>query len=155
MASEAEIRPVRTHEEYLAALRVRVAVFVDEQQGPLDDEPDAWDASARHFVVLDDGQIVGTARLYQPRFGVGKIGRVALLPEVRGRGWGARLLAAVLDQARALGFAEVILDAQTGATAFYERFGFAPEGEEWIEAGIPHRRMRLPLNHPTGQPTIP
>ena len=142
-AMQPEIRPIHNHVEFLAALEVRVAVFVDEQGGPPEDEPDAWDSTARHWVVVSEGRIVGTARLYQPARGVGKIGRVALLPESRGRGWGRLLMEELLAQAQALGFREVILDAQSAAAAFYEPFGFAPEGEEFLDAGIPHRRMRL------------
>jgi predicted GNAT family N-acyltransferase len=89
--------------------------------------------------------VVGTARLYHPEPGVGKIGRVALLPEFRGRGWGERLVRELVAHARACGCREAVLDAQTQACSFYARFGFRPEGEEWVEAGIPHRRMRLAL----------
>jgi predicted GNAT family N-acyltransferase len=142
---EPEIRPIRNRYEYLDALRVRVAVFVEEQRGPLDEEPDAWDDSAHHFVVLVQGRIVGTARLYQPERGTGKIGRVALLPEYRGRRWGVRLLEELLASARGLGFREVILDAQVAALPLYQRFGFVPEGEQFDDAGIPHQRMRLSL----------
>jgi predicted GNAT family N-acyltransferase len=143
METRPEIRPVVGHEELLAALEVRVRVFVEEQHGPLEDEPDAWDAAAGHFIVFWEGRAVGAARLYQPRWGVGKIGRVALLPECRGRGWGAQLVEALLARARALGLRVVVLDAQTAALPFYERFGFTAEGEEFMDAGIPHRRMRL------------
>jgi predicted GNAT family N-acyltransferase len=145
MSGPPEIRPVTCHREWLDALQVRREVFVHEQDGPPEDEPDAWDDAARHFIVHADGSVVGTARLYQPERGVGRVGRVALLPECRGRGWGALLLQAVLDHARALGFREVRLHAQSYACPFYERFGFVPVGQEFMEAGIPHREMRLIL----------
>lgn len=139
------IRPVETHAEYLAALRVRTAVFVEEQGGAAEDEPDEWDTCAQHFVVLDGGCVVGTGRLYHPARDVAKIGRVALLAPYRGRGWGVLLMEKLMAHARALGFPDAILDSQTHACPFYERFGFAPEGEEFLDAGIPHRRMRLRL----------
>lgn len=137
-----EIRPINGYEEFRQALRVRVAVFVDEQGGPLTDEPDAWDSAARQFVVIDGERVVGTARIYHPARGVAKIGRVCLLPEYRGIGWGKQLMAALLQHAWALGVREVMLDAQTAAIPFYERFGFVPVGEDFMDAGIPHRRMR-------------
>ena len=143
-----EIRRASSGAELEAALAVRVAVFVDEQGGPASDEPDEWDAEARHYLVVSDGGVVGTARLYSPEPGVAKIGRVALLPEWRGRGWGALLLEHLLGEARsgAFGaFREVVLHAQTSACPFYERFGFRPEGDEFIEGGIAHVRMRLRL----------
>jgi predicted GNAT family N-acyltransferase len=39
----------------------------------------------------------------------------------------------------------VLLHAQTQAEAFYRRFGFVPEGEEFMEARIAHRAMRKAL----------
>lgn len=140
-----EIRPARDRAEVAEALAVRVAVFVDEQGGPPEDEPDAWDDAARHWVVRDGGRVVGTARLYHPGHAVAKIGRVALLPAYRRRGWGTRLLEEVLAAARGLGCTEAVLDAQAGAVSLYAALGFQAEGPEFQEAGIPHRRMRRTL----------
>lgn len=142
---EPEIRPVRSDAEFQEALAVRIRVFVDEQGGPLTDEPDAWDPEARHFLVRDGELTVGTARLYVPWPGIGKIGRVALLEGYRRRSWGGRLLAHLVDAARAMELAAVVLDAQAAAIPFYERFGFRSEGEQFMDAGIPHQRMRLEL----------
>lgn len=136
------IRPIRNEAEFQQALEVRIRVFVTEQHGPLADEPDAWDPQAQHFIVQAQGKTVGTARLYQPYPGTAKIGRVALLPEYRGRGWGARLLQTLLQAAQAQEFTQIILDAQVHAQPFYTRLGFLPEGEEFLDAGIPHIRMR-------------
>jgi len=140
-----EIRLIRDRAEREAALAVRVAVFVREQGGPAEDEPDAWDDAARHFVVVVGGRVVGTGRLYHPAPGTAKLGRIALLPEHRGRGLGRALLTELLATARALGCHEAILDAQAGVLGFYEGLGFAAEGPVFIEGGLPHRRMRLPL----------
>lgn len=141
------LREVQTAGEWESALAVRIAVFVDEQGGPADDEPDRYDPECRHFVVEAAGHIVGTARLfpYDPEAGIGKIGRIALLPEVRGRGWGRLLLKFMLDRAREAGYTVAILDAQTYLLAFYEAEGFVAEGEVFMDGGIPHRRMRRRL----------
>ena len=37
------------------------------------------------------------------------------------------------------------LSAQTHAIAFYRRYGFEVVSEEYLDAGIPHRMMRLLL----------
>ena len=39
------------------------------------------------------------------------------------------------------GFNKIKLGAQTTAIPFYEHLGFVPEGEEFLDAGIPHRAM--------------
>ncbi|MEE2978078.1 MAG: GNAT family N-acetyltransferase, partial [Pseudomonadota bacterium] len=52
---------------------------------------------------------------------------------------------ALIDKAQSLGYRELILNAQTHAMPFYSRAGFTAEGEEFEEAGIPHRTMRRVL----------
>jgi predicted GNAT family N-acyltransferase len=143
MAGAPIIRPIASHEEYEAALEVRRAVFVREQAGPPEEEPDAWDVSALHFVVLDDARVVGAARLYSPQSDVTKLGRICLLPEARGRGWGVLLMEELLHHAAAFSMNRIVLDAQTYAVGFYERFGFIAVGEEFLDAGTPHLRMEL------------
>jgi predicted GNAT family N-acyltransferase len=56
------------------------------------------------------------------------------------------LLEAVVAAAQARGHRVLRLSAQTHAAGFYERAGFAPVGDEYEEAGIPHRAMQKNLN---------
>jgi predicted GNAT family N-acyltransferase len=143
MSADPVIREIAGPAEWEAALALRIAVFVDEQGGPLSDEPDAWDPQARHWIVLEHERIVGVARVYEPYPGTAKIGRVAIAEGARGRGYGNALMVALVEWCRAKRFAEVILDAQEYAIPFYERLGFTSEGDPFMDAGIPHRRMRL------------
>jgi len=142
----ARIRLVETDAERDACFQVRMRVFVEEQGVPAWEELDAWDESADHFLAQVGGEIVGTARLVDLGGGKGKIGRVAVLPEHRGAGIGRELMRAVMEA----GFRRhsvLVLDAQLPVIAFYERLGFQAEGEVFLDAGIPHRRMtcsRLP-----------
>jgi len=55
------------------------------------------------------------------------------------------VLQALIGAARERGDSEVILNAQTHAEKFYAAHGFAREGEEFMEAGIPHITMRAAL----------
>jgi hypothetical protein len=73
---------------------------------------------------------------------------MAVLKAWRGKGVGGAILEALMDEARALGWPEVTLNAQTHAMPFYASYGFEAFGEEFIEAGIPHRRMRKTLGAP-------
>jgi predicted GNAT family N-acyltransferase len=59
----------------------------------------------------------------------------------RGTGVGGALLQGLMAQARSRGERQVALSAQTQAAAFYQRHGFAIEGEEFFEAGIRHINM--------------
>jgi predicted GNAT family N-acyltransferase len=119
---------------------VRRAVFVVEQSVPEDLEWDEHDAEAVHALASTAaGAPIGTGRVLRD----GRIGRMAVLSEWRGRGIGTALLRSLLDAARERGYAELKLHAQIHAIGFYARHGFAVAGDEFMEAGIPHREMLL------------
>lgn len=121
------------------ACRVRHAVFVLEQNVPVDIELDAHDATSIHAVAYDSaGLPVGTGRLLPDAH----IGRMAVLRENRGQGVGARVLKALVQEARQQNYPAVILSAQTHALGFYEGHGFTPEGVTYLDAGIEHILMR-------------
>ncbi|HLR78389.1 MAG TPA: GNAT family N-acetyltransferase [Burkholderiaceae bacterium] len=123
--------------------KIRHAVFVVEQRVPPEIERDSHDAVCVHVVAYnDDGKAVGTGRLLPD----GHIGRMAVLPAWRRKGIGARMLQALIGQARDRGFPEVVLSAQAHAQAFYERHGFVAEGPAYLEAGLQHVRMRQRLS---------
>jgi predicted GNAT family N-acyltransferase len=121
---------------------VREAVFIREQGIPADLEWDEQDAGAIHVLAIAaDGAAIGTGRLVR----AGAVGRMAVLAAYRGQGVGQALLNALLEAAREQGHAEVTLSAQTAVHGFYQRLGFEPIGEIFLEAGIPHQRMRRRL----------
>lgn len=131
-----------------AAREVRHAVFVVEQHIPIELEWDEWDETALHAVVHDlNGAPVGTGRLLPPAFDpaaphTGHIGRMAVVAPMRRAGIGGAILQALMAAAPALGYHDIVLHAQSYVARFYERYGFTVEGEEFMEAGIPHRTMR-------------
>jgi predicted GNAT family N-acyltransferase len=122
---------------------VRYDVFVVEQKVPLEMEWDDMDAVSLHVVAYDEaGKAIGTGRLLPD----GHIGRMAVRPEARGTGIGGKMLNALTEEARKRGDKAVALNAQLQAEAFYQRFGFEREGEEFMEAGIPHIAMQRRLD---------
>lgn len=140
---------VEVVEDYPAALddlrAVREAVFVREQQVPLDLEWDALDPVSQHVIARDaSGNAIGTGRLTPER----KIGRMAVLPEWRNAGVGAALLQALLRLGRERGWNDVSLHAQVGALDFYLRHGFVAYGPRFSEAGIEHQAMRRRFDRP-------
>ena len=143
---------VRTIEEREAVFAVRMIVFVEEQNVPPSEELDALDVTATHFLARradlapdDMGAIIGTARLIDKGERKAKIGRVAVLREHRGRGVGALLMRAVEDTARAQGFTYLALDAQCYAIPFYEKLGYAAQGDVFLDCDIEHRYMSKSL----------
>jgi predicted GNAT family N-acyltransferase len=136
------VRIANTYEDIEACFQIRDEVFVIEQKVPVTRERDEHDRTAIHFLVLDDGRPAGTARAVLMDHGTtAKIGRVAIIASKRGNGIGKILMAAVEEKLRQKHVAKFALDAQTHAVQFYERLGYDVYGEEFMDAGIPHRHM--------------
>lgn len=139
-ANEPEVVPwnVAAHE----LTRIRRQVFVVEQKVPQELEIDGLDPDSTHVVIrAPTGFAIGTARLLPD----GHIGRVAVRAPWRGQGLGQAMMQTLIDFARDRGDAQVLLNAQASAVGFYRRLGFKPQGDVFMEAGIPHQCMCLTL----------
>ncbi len=124
-------------------LAVRRPVFVEEQGVPEEIEVDKFDPVSFHVLAIESSsrRPIGTARLLPD----GRIGRVAVLKEWRKCGVGMALMNALLVKCKTDEYREVTLNAQVWTLGFYQNIGFVCEGDEFDEAGIPHRAMRLTL----------
>lgn len=125
-------------------LQLRERVFVVEQDCPyLElDGRDLEAGTTQLWLEAGDGSIAATLRVLDDdhvEAGLRRIGRVVTAPEQRGRGLAALLMAAALE---GCGDAPVVLDAQSHLAHWYARFGFIPDGPEFIEDSIPHTPMR-------------
>ena len=117
---------------------LRFAIFVGEQNVPSGIELDDQDASCMHAVAYDvDNKAIGTGRLLPD----GHIGRMAVVKDWRRRGIGAEIMAALMDEARKQGHAQVVISVQLQAAEFYRQLGFVAEGKVYPEAGILHQKM--------------
>ena len=126
-----------------ALLRLRVEVFVVEQACPYQ-ELDGHDLgrTTRHYWLAPAGAIEdpqATLRLLEPTDGQFRIGRVCAAQQARRRGGIRRLLEAALAE---VGDAPCVLDAQRHCVELYGAYGFAVNGAELLEDGIPHVPMR-------------
>ena len=73
---------------------------------------------------------------------------VAVRREHRGTGIGAQLMQHLIKRLRNHPKVKTIaISAQIQALPFYEKLGFIAEGEEYLDADIPHRKMVLNRNH--------
>lgn len=119
---------------------VRQAVFIEEQNIPERIELDGLDPDCFHVLASDTkGHPVGTARMDRK----GKIGRMAVLHDYRRQGIGRKMIQALMDYGRRNAITDFHLSAQITATGFYNKMGFEPYGEEFIEVGITHINMKF------------
>lgn len=136
--------------DHAALKALRKTVFIDEQAVPEDEEWDDHDPACEHVLALTgDGTPIGCGRLTPQH----KIGRMAVLRELRGRGVGAAMLALLIERARSHGWPEVTLHAQTSALEFYRKHGFESFGPRFMEAGIEHQGMRKAIPPPSAPPS--
>ena len=125
----------------VAAIPIREAVFIKEQNVPEVDEWDNDDEHALHLIASLDGNAIGTARL-TPK---GTIGRMAVLKSFRSQGVGSAMLDRLIEVAKQSKFERVTLNAQRSAEGFYDKHGFIAQGNEFMDAGISHIAMQLDL----------
>jgi GNAT superfamily N-acetyltransferase len=91
-----------------------------------------YEAADASFVTEFDGQVIGFCCLHiDQATGIGEVGQNGVHPDFRGRGYGARQLAFVLEELRRRGVE--IVEVQTAlneghapARRMYERAGFEP-----------------------------
>jgi predicted GNAT family N-acyltransferase len=139
-----EVRAVSGEDEMRGALVLRHDVFIDEQGVTRDEELDGLDDEAEHLVAVEDGRVLATCRLLHAD-GTTKLGRMAVERPARGRGIAGLLLELAKARARAAGTQRIVLDAQLTAIPVYERAGYVPEGDVFLDARIEHQRMVLTL----------
>lgn len=130
-------------DELYEMLRVRVSVFVVEQNCPYQ-EIDGKDRKCHHLFYRVDGKIQAYLRVVPPgvSYPEASIGRV--LTVSRGDGLGKKLMQEGLRLALEIyPSAGLRIGAQVYAKGFYEQFGFRQCSEEYLEDEIPHIEMLL------------
>ena len=124
-------------------LALRCRVFILEQGAYLD--PDGADRHAWHLQGRDAaGVLQAYLRAVDPgvKYTEPSIGRVITAPELRRTGLGRTLMCEGLARSAAQWPQQVIrISAQARLNDFYAGFGFAAEGADYLEDGIPHRQM--------------
>ena len=128
-----------TTREFHDLLRLRIDVFVVEQTCPYP-ELDGRDVErgTEHHWTADDGAPTCYARTLDEGDAI-RIGRVVTAPDARGTGLAAALMTQLIER---YGDRALVLDAQSHLADWYGRFGFTPDGDEFVEDGIPHVPMR-------------
>lgn len=136
------VEPADWHVDQADLKFVRTEVFILGQNIPEAEEWDELDARSIHVIARDnENRPIGTGRLTPDD----KIGRMAVLDSWRGQHVGAAIMRALIERARAQQRSSLEMHAQSYAIPFYQRFGFEPYGDEFVECDIPHRMMRLEL----------
>ncbi|MCZ2258971.1 GNAT family N-acetyltransferase [Sporosarcina sp. G11-34] len=130
-----------TEKELEDAFSIRKKVFVEEQGVPISLELDEHDKTASHFIVYTENMPIGAGRLRETDVGTGKVERVCVLPEYRGRHLGNLVMNALETHAKEKKLQKIVLNSQSYAVPFYEKLGYVITSPEFMDADIPHRAM--------------
>ena len=97
--------------------------------------------TATYLVLIKGGDVVSTLRIIWDS-DLAQISRFVVRESHRGQGVGAKLLTHAMGTIRETGMDRMYLEAQVDKIAFYKRFGFSPYGEEFLDGGMLHIKMR-------------
>jgi len=132
-----------TTDELYEILKLRIAVFVVEQNCPYQDIDDK-DKAAVHIYMKDENGINAYLRVLPQgvSYAEASIGRVISVR--RRKGLATTLMKEGISVAKEyFGADSIRIEAQVYARKLYENLGFVQVSEEFLEDGIPHIEMLL------------
>lgn len=142
------IHPTNWQDHQRDLVKIRTEVFMQEQHVSAADEWDGFDEQAIHFLVCSPAEdALGCARLLHEEVDghpFYHIGRVAIRKPFRGQGLGRELMRFIIAFCKKTApGSNIYLHAQIDRRCFYEALGFVVQGDEFMDAGIPHISMYL------------
>jgi predicted GNAT family N-acyltransferase len=132
--------------EYQAECALRDQVLRVPLGLSLYDENLVSEKNHEHFGLFDStGQIIACLVVVPLSAQEAKLRQMAVRTEYQGRGFGRQIVHSVETKLIAAGVRRLVLHARCEVVTFYEKLGYAAEGDEFLEVGIPHRRMTKAL----------
>ncbi|MDR3216811.1 MAG: GNAT family N-acetyltransferase [Clostridiaceae bacterium] len=120
---------------------IRETVFIKEQGFLPENEYDSNEDKSTHCCLYEGDVLVAYARCFLEG-GIAHIGRVSVLREFRGKGYGARIIGLAEKEISNCGGLIIEISAQIRTRGFYEKQGYEACGDIFIGEGVPHIRMR-------------
>jgi ElaA protein len=128
-------------------MQLRNEVFVVEQHCIYQDA-DNKDKSSHHLMGMTESALIAYARLIPPglAYPESSIGRVVTASSLRRTGLGQELMQHAIQSIYQLyGRGTIRIGAQLYLTNFYDSIGFKTTGDTYLEDGIKHIEMFLPV----------
>lgn len=129
---------LRATEEWqrAGAYSVRIQGMNRQHNISLREEFDERDCDGtKYIVLLDGGYPFATCRFYELTSSEVMLGRVVVLPEYRGKGFGSTVVNEAKRWIKELGFESIIIESRLNATEFYEKLGFIKSDNTVIKSG--------------------
>jgi N-acetylglutamate synthase-like GNAT family acetyltransferase len=141
-----EIKSPQSDSEWKAYYALRFNVLREPWNQPLGSEVLADEDQAIHAIAVEDGEVLGVARMHESAEKQGQVRCVATATAVQGKGIGKAIMAYLEEQAKVKGWTEIVLEARENAVPFYQRIGYTIIAESYLLFGeIQHYRMKKAL----------
>lgn len=141
-----EIKSPQSDTEWKAYYALRFNLLREPWNQPLGSEVLADEDQAIHAIAVEDGKVLGVARMHESAEKQGQVRCVATATAAQGRGIGKTIMAYLEEQAKAKGWTEIVLEARENAVPFYQRIGYTIIAESYLLFGeIQHYRMSKTL----------
>lgn len=124
-------------------VHIRTVVFVEEQK--FEYEFDDIDNNCIFLVAYDMDKPIAMCRYFPIDKDTYAIGRIAVMKDYRGKGLGGMIVEEAERHVKEAGAIFATLSAQVRVKEFYERLGYAPEGETYYEEYCEHIKMKKRL----------
>ena len=133
-------------EEISECYRIRREVFVTEQRLFKNSDRDKFDKNAIHIFAKQNGEIIGTVRVFEEKDGVWFGGRLAVLKKAR-RGSAAKLLVKkAVETANEKKAKKFLAWVQETNVNFFLRLGWKKTDKKKIYLRKPHQLMEANLS---------
>ncbi|MGK7941731.1 MAG: GNAT family N-acetyltransferase [Crocosphaera sp.] len=143
-----KIEQVKYQDKLESIKMIRCCVFQQEQGVDPALEFDGYDGECDHLLAYLNNQPVGTTRIRYLNKDTAKIQRVAVLLNARGQGIGTQLVKQAIKIVEGKKtYQEIIIHAQIYIQSLYEKLGFEPRGNRFLEGDIIHIEMVKYLNN--------
>ena len=135
----------QSQSDFFRIVRIRTAVFIDEQNVDIHIEQDEKDDTACHWLVLDEHrQPVACCRglIHGDEI---QLGRVAVLKPYRHQGIATKMMKDIEKDPHLQGLKRIIVHAQIQVREFYDQLDYTVVSDPFYEAGICHVTMEKAL----------
>ena len=134
-----------TVDELYEILRARAEIFIVEQNCVYQDL-DEVDKQAYHVCLYDNGELVGYLRVIDKGKRLDEVSLGRVITVKRKQGYGKAVMEKGFQVAKEKFNAKLVkIGAQVQAQSFYEKVGFVPISDHYLEDGIPHIYMQKTL----------
>lgn len=133
-----------TVDELYEIVKSRFEVFVEEQNVSEQDFDDR-DKDSYHLFLWDKGRVATYCRIIKKGivYDDASIGRVLVLNNYRRKGLAEEMIRRAIEFIdKTMKERTITLSAQEYITSLYGKLGFEPISEVYLEAGIPHIKMK-------------